>query len=121
MISRILRIAVFVLGCVLVLWLSLAPSEGLPLENIWDKAKHSSAYFVLTVAGSAAFPRWIWRIAGALFLFGVGVEILQANMDLGRTGDVRDAIANTLGIAVGAGATLVIREWIKVKSRARGE
>ncbi len=121
MLPRSLRIAVFVLGCVTVLWLSLAPGDGLPLANVWDKLKHSAAYAVLSLAGAAAFPRRIMLVALALFGFGVVVEFVQAAMPYGRQGDVRDALANTIGIALGAGLALLIREWIMVKSRARGE
>ncbi|WP_172448633.1 VanZ family protein [Caulobacter mirabilis] len=121
MLARPLRIAIFILGCAIILWLSLAPSDELPLANVWDKLKHSAAYAVLTLAGAAAFPRWIPLVALALFGFGVVVELIQAAMPYGRQGDVRDALANTIGIAVGAGLTLLIREWVMVKSRARGE
>jgi len=121
MIPRPARIALFVLGCAVVLWLSLAPGESLPAVNLWDKAKHAAAYFVLMLAGGFAFPERLWRGAAILFVLGIGIEWLQMVMDLGRQGEVLDAVANSVGIIAGLGLALAIREAIKVKSRARGE
>lgn len=121
MIPRPLRIAVFILGCIVILWLSLAPTETLPTVTLWDKLEHAIAYLGLAVLGGLAFPNHLWRIAGGLFTFGVGAEVFQASMALGRQGDPADALANTVGIAGGLLLTLAARERIKVKSPAGGE
>lgn len=121
MISRSIRVAVFVLGCAILLWLSLAPGDGLPLASVWDKAKHSAAYAVLMLAGAAAVPRRIVVVAAVLLGLGVLIEFIQASMPFGRQGDILDVAANSVGLAVGATIALAIREWIKVKSRAQGE
>lgn len=121
MIVRLLRVAVFLAACATILWLSLAPSADLPQVSLWDKFEHGFAYLVLSVLGAMAFPGHLWRMAGGLFAFGVGIEIGQAFMGLGRQGDPADALANTLGIGLGLLVTLAIGELIKVKSPARGE
>jgi VanZ family protein len=121
MIARPLRIAVFLAGCAAILWLSLAPTEDLPQVTLWDKLEHAIAYLGLAVLGGLAFPNHLWRMVGGLFTFGVGVEVFQALMALGRQGDPADALANTLGIALGLVLTLAVRELHKVKSRPRGE
>lgn len=121
MIARPIRITVFVLGCITILWLSLAPAEGLPSVSLWDKLEHAIAYLGLAVLGGLAFPDHLWRMAGGLFTFGVGAEVFQASMALGRHGDPADALANTAGIAAGLLLTLAVRELIKVKSPAGGE
>lgn len=121
MIPRPFRIAIFIAGCATILWLSLAPVEDLPKVTLWDKLEHAIAYSGLSVLGGLAFPNHLWRMAGGLFTLGVGVEVGQALMALGRQGDPADALANTVGIAAGLLLTLAIREAIKVKSPARGE
>ncbi len=121
MLPRPLRIAVFVLACLVVGWASLAPSSALPSVTLWDKVEHLTAYFGLAVIGAYAFPRRLTRLAAGLFGGGVGIEIAQSLMGWGRQGDPADALANTFGIALGLLVTLAIRELIKVKSPARGE
>ena len=121
MIARPIRITIFVLGCIVILWLSLAPSDGVPSFSLWDKLKHAIAYLGLAVLGGLAFPNHLWRMAAGLFTFGAGAEVFQASMALGRQGDPADALANTAGIAAGLLLTLAVRELIKVKSPAGGE
>ncbi|MDO8297353.1 MAG: VanZ family protein [Caulobacter sp.] len=104
-----------------ILWLSLAPAEDLPQVTLWDKLEHAAAYLGLAVLGGLAFPNHLWRMAGSLFTFGVGVEVFQALMAVGRQGDPADALANTVGIATGLLLTLAVRELVKVKSPAGGE
>jgi VanZ family protein len=121
MLPRPLRLAVFVAACGVIAWLSLEPTTALPSVSLSDKIEHLIAYFGLAVIGLYAFPGAPRRLAVGLFLGGVGIEILQSVMGLGRQGDPRDAVANTLGIALGFLAALAIRELIRVKSPARGE
>lgn len=122
MVPRLLRIAAFGLACLVIIWLSLAPAQALPPGvTLWDKVEHTAAYLALTMMGAWAFPSRLTRLASGLFAGGVGVEILQSLMALGRQGDPADALANSLGIAVGLLLTLAIRELIKSRSPAGGE
>lgn len=121
MVPRPLRIAVFGLACLVVIWTSVAPSTVLPTVTLWDKWQHLIAYGGLTLLGAFAFPSSLTRLATGLFCGGVALEILQSVMGQGRQGDPADALANSLGIALGLLATLAIREGIRVKSPARGE
>lgn len=121
MIARPFRIAIFVVGCAVILWLSLAPTNDLPSVTLWDKLEHAMAYFGLAVLGGAAFPGQVWRVAGGLFAFGVGVEASQALMAFGRQGDPADALANAIGVVAGVLTTLVVREMIRGRSPAAGE
>ena len=105
-----LRIAVFALACAVIAWLSLSPTETLPQGlTFWDKAEHALAYLGLSLLGAWAFPGRLGRLAVGLFLGGVGVEILQSTMGLGRQGDPYDAIANSTGIALGLAIALAAR------------
>lgn len=121
MVPRPSRIALFGVACLVIVWLSLAPTQAMPGVSVQDKFEHAGAYMALTLLGAWAFPHRLTRLASGLFAFGVGVEILQSMMGLGRQGDPADALANTVGIAGGLLLTLAIRELIKVKSPAGGE
>lgn len=107
---RPLRIAAFLAALAVIAWLSLAPSADLPQGlTFWDKAEHACAYLGLALIGGWAFPERIGRLALGLFLVGVGVEIAQSLMGLGRQGDPVDAVANTVGIALGIGLAATVQ------------
>ncbi|MDQ0465612.1 VanZ family protein [Caulobacter ginsengisoli] len=108
MIPRPIRLAAFVIACGLVLYLSLAPTTAIPQVSLSDKIEHSAAYLGLSLLGVWAFPAWVRRVAIGLVLGGIGVELAQAAMGWGRQGDPLDALANTLGVAVGVGLALLI-------------
>jgi VanZ family protein len=121
MIPRFVRIAVFAVACLVIVWLSVAPTSALPTVSLWDKFEHAGAYLGLALLGSWAFPGRAWSLAIGLFALGVGVEIAQASMGWGRQGDPADALANTIGILIGLALARASRELPMVKSRARGE
>jgi VanZ family protein len=109
---RPVRLAVYVLACVILLYLTLAPGKDVPgVGLIWDKAEHAIAWAVLTGAGLLLSTKRRWAIPLFAFLFGAAVEILQAVMPLGRDGDVMDLIADTVGIVT---AWLVWRLMVRL-------
>lgn len=115
-----LRVALFLALTGLVFWLSLTPSSGLPGVEGSDKLHHATAYLVLALAGAWTFPRWRLQLGMALFLTGLGIEVLQSQMGLGRQGDPLDALANTAGILTGlclAGAAI----WVLKGLRPSGQ
>jgi len=96
------RIVTFGFAVTVLLWLSLVPTKDLPKITFWDKAEHALAYLVLTGLGLILFPRRPISLIGGVLGLGVAIELLQAVMDLGRQGDWRDVIANSLGVACAA-------------------
>lgn len=115
---RPVRIGLFALALLVIAWLSLSPIEELPVSvSLWDKAQHAIAYFGLALIGAWAFPDRSGRLAVGLVAFGVGVEILQATMALGRQGDAIDAVANTLGVAVGLAVAWSARALLRARVR----
>jgi len=121
MIPRPLRIVVFLAACATIIWLSIAPTTAIPGVSLWDKFEHAAAYLALALLGVWAFRAKSWRLALGLFVLGVGVEVAQGTMGWGRQGDVLDAVANSIGIALGLALARVVGELPMVKSRARGE
>lgn len=95
------RIMLFVALAGMVVWLSLAPSSGLPSVDGSDKLHHAAAYLALALGGAWTFPRWRLQLGLALFVTGLLIEVLQSQMGLGRQGDPMDAMANTCGILAG--------------------
>ena len=92
----ILAIACVVVG-------SLLPSSDLPSVKVNDKVEHFVAYAVLSAGAVQLFARRLsWGfVCVLLVLMGIGLEVLQAQMGLGRMLDRNDALANTIGVLIG--------------------
>jgi len=89
-----------------ILWLSLAPSPPNPPRFLsWDKVQHALAYAFLTVLAGRFFI-YLYRssvkgwFAGAFFsfLYGALIEIFQGVMTSHRNADIKDVVANLVGI-----------------------
>jgi VanZ family protein len=91
------------------LYVSLAPLNmpaGLPTN--FDKLEHAAAYVLLAVWFTGLVPRSRYgRVALALALFGLAIELLQELTPFGRQGDPFDMAANLVGI--GAGVAVAMR------------
>lgn len=113
--QRLLTLAFWAL-LVAVAVLSLLPGERLPKfsASIWDKAQHAGAYIALSALGLWAHGRsggaHGWRVVLGLLVFGVAIEFAQAATGW-RHGDVRDAVANAVGVALGWACTRMARRW----------
>jgi VanZ family protein len=96
---RPLRQGLYTLACSILLYLTLAPEREVPgVGLVWDKAEHAASWAVLTGAGLLLSTRRRWAIGVFALLFGALIEILQANMGLGRDGNWPDLIADSIGI-----------------------
>ena len=105
-----LRLAAYGLAVAVLLYLTLAPAEDLPKEHLWDKAEHAIAWIVLAGVGLALWPARPRLIAGFAFGLGALIEVLQWAMPFGRDGDVRDLLADSVGITVALLAWSVVRK-----------
>jgi VanZ family protein len=93
---------------------SSVPGSQIP-GNIWDKLAHLLVYAVLGAVFTIPLSRGRWTgvhartIAAAVMLsllYGISDEIHQ-NFTPGRTPDVMDVVADTLGAAAGAGVVFL--------------
>jgi VanZ family protein len=81
---------------------SLVPGQQLPQTGVSDKVEHAAAYMLLTLWFTGVYPRSSYlRIGLGMFLLGVAIEIAQGAMPFGRQADLRDVVANTIGILAG--------------------
>jgi VanZ family protein len=105
-----------------VLWLSLMPAQGLPGVGLSDKAEHALGYGMLATWFSGLVVRAHHLGAGiALFAFGVGCELLQHFGSAGRSGEVADALANGVGVAVAVVIARFMRgSWMRSVERRLG-
>ena len=89
-------------ACVVVL--SLVPVSDLPhVPQGTDKLEHFVAYALLSAGAVQLFARRLSLLSACvvLALLGIALEMMQGRMGVGRAMDVRDALANTLGVLAG--------------------
>jgi VanZ family protein len=81
----------------------LVPMQELPGEfSINDKINHVIGHAGLAAWFTGLVPRrnW-WKIFLSLLLFGICIEFAQYYMHVGRNGDPRDVLANSVGAVLG--------------------
>lgn len=90
--------------------LSLIPAPAMPpvTDTYDDKIAHCLAYAGIMAWFAVIAPRasW-WRLAGAVIGLGIALECCQALLPY-RTASFADAIANTLGVVIGAGTAWLV-------------
>lgn len=115
-------------GMVLFIALScLEPARYVLEVHLWDKAEHALAFFGMSVWFGGLVRRSRYPLVGlAMLLFGGGIELAQGLMGLGRDADIRDFVADSVGISValtllylGLGAWARWVEMLILRSRRR--
>lgn len=87
---------------------SLLPG-GEPIPGVlpWDKARHFLAYATVALPIALARPRhWTWLLL-ALMGWSLMIEFIQPFV--GRDRDVRDFLANSMGVLLALGASEILR------------
>ena len=98
---RPLRLALYAVVVLTLLYMCLAPHQDVPgVDLVWDKAEHATSWLVLTGLGLILSTKRKWAIGIFAFLFGAAVEVAQANMGLGRDGDIQDLASDVIGIGI---------------------
>ncbi len=119
----------YILWFIAILWFSLDPSPPQISDMgllAWDKFQHATAYAMMTILGGLGLCRWIrpprrcWLVSGGIALFiGVGVEIAQGLMRLGRFADWRDIVANSVGVVIAFLIVTLVRIFSSSQSERR--
>ena len=91
----------------------LVPGHDLPDTGLSDKTEHFVCYATLMSWFAGIYPRSRYVVIAALLLaMGIGIEFAQGAMHLGRMADVRDVVANSIGIVIGLGLSLAgLGKW----------
>ena len=102
--------AVFIVGIVVLAVLLLTPGDYPPRVDLWDKLEHGLAFGVVAFTGAVAFPSRssLLRVAFGLPCLGALFEILQIFVP-GREAAVGDALANTIGVAIGLTPFVIVQ------------
>ena len=99
------RLSAPVLWALIILWLSLTPSPPhLPGKMGWDKLLHAGSYGLLTLL-IAQFLLYLslnlrragWQAVSIAVCYGALLEVLQLLLQMGRTAEWWDLIANAVG------------------------
>jgi hypothetical protein len=98
MIERLWRAAGW-LGVALTLAFSLTPPV-LSEAGHADKIVHLTGYAVLMFWWAQLVPRQRWKLAVAVVLLGIAIELLQG-LTPNRQPDPLDALANSAGVLIG--------------------
>jgi VanZ family protein len=120
--TRVWR-TISVLGLALSLWLFLMPPGAddpnwrsfLDFFTENDKVVHGMAFAVFGCwFGALAARRSWWKVAVMLFLYAILIELLQAALPTGRSGDWRDVLADVAGMIPGLlAANWFGRRWLQ--------
>ena len=80
-----------------------------------DKLSHLLGFFALTVWFAALVERRFFLVVGLVMLaVGIGIEIAQDLMALGRAAELADVYADLAGILLGLAVSLPIRDsWLE--------
>lgn len=75
--------------------------------NVSDKAIHLTAYLIVTLCWLIAYKNKLKMlkinayIVFLIFFYGIIIEVLQATVTTNRQFEIKDIVANTIGIALG--------------------
>ncbi len=100
-----LWLGLWLLAVAVVAAMSLGTPPPTPQVTHLDKVQHLGVYLVLAAGAVQVFRpgRALLGAAVVLVAVGGGLEVLQGALTENRMMDVRDALANTLGVLLGAG------------------
>jgi VanZ family protein len=104
---------------VVVLYLALMPTPSATMTTGWDKLNHALAFGALSLSACFSGPRSgrsVFMVSVGLMAFGALIEVLQLQVP-GREADLRDLMADGVGVMLGFGAALVLRLMLSLRSR----
>ena len=99
----------------LLLYFCLEPAGQGGVFLLPDKLSHLLGFFALTVWFAALVERRFFLVVGLVMLaVGIGIEIAQDLMALGRAAELADVYADLAGILLGLAVSLPIRDsWLE--------
>lgn len=101
----------------------LVPGRKLPDVRVSDKMEHLLAFAMLAFwFGSILVRRDFFWLAVALIAFGGLIELAQGAMRFGREADIKDLLADSIGVVLGLALALTpLGRWARwLESRLGG-
>lgn len=101
----------------------LMPGRKLPDVRVSDKMEHLLAFAMLAFwFGSILVRRDFFWLAVALIAFGGLIELAQGAMRFGREADIKDLLADSIGVVLGLALALTpLGRWARwLESRLGG-
>ncbi|MDO4880962.1 MAG: VanZ family protein [Capnocytophaga sp.] len=118
--KKIKKYAIFILFLYLLFltYMLLRPANSLPKDFILfegaDKIVHCCVFVMLSFLFKIAFPKVnFWVLLLILFIYGILTEVAQEFAQTGRSGDVFDLVADTIGIVIGWFSYDVFRKFFR--------
>jgi VanZ family protein len=103
------------------LYYMLAPFLNYPSMRTYATIEHLAAYGMVSMLFCALYPRSLLRVCFFLFLFIVGLEVLQT-LTPDRHGALRDAVEKMIGGVTGAMLMTAVHSWKRIRRvRPTGE
>ena len=103
------------------LYYLLAPFLNYPSMQTYATIEHLTAYGVVGMLFCAVYPRSLLRVCFFLFLFIIGLEVLQT-LTPDRHGTLHDAVEKMIGGATGAVLMTAALSWKRTRRvRPTGE
>lgn len=104
----------FALCLLVVLALALMPPRPYMPTTGWDKANHVLAFAALAVLGRLSYPGRTAAVLLGLLAYGGLIEALQALTPY-RTADLRDLLADGIGLLLGWQLTRLVHYLARAK------
>ena len=107
----IVRVFQFLFWLALAVTLYMCLRKPVMIAEVSDKTEHAATFAALTVLAIAAYPRA--RLAAQAFIlsgFGAMIEFIQPYF--GRDKDVKDWIADTIGILIALAIVWTMRRFV---------
>lgn len=105
-----LRLVRFAFWAAAVFALVMAVLPHPPAVLMSDKLQHMAAFFVITLLGRAAYPRFPWlKLLLALVAFGGFIEIVQEIPEIHRDSQLSDWIADIVAVVIALACSSLFR------------
>lgn len=120
---------IFYLSLIIILILAVLPANKIPTAfNFWDKAQHFLAFAVLTLLGLIAYigfkmqkyhTKILINLITGIIIYGAIIELIQTFLPW-RSGDIRDWLADSLGVIVVSIIYILLGNFNKLRTAVLG-
>lgn len=111
------RLIRFAFWAAVILAFTLAVVRHPPAIEVWDKAQHMAAFFVIALLGCAAYPRFPrFKLVFALVAFGAGIELVQMIPFVARDAELDDWLADIVAVLAAIAFVALVQRLVLARS-----